>query len=130
MPAPYSLDLRERVVAAYDEGAGGTYVEIAIRFDVGEATVDRWVSRHRRTGSVAPDAMGGRRHGKFDAAADARLAAMVAEDVDATRLELMERLRIELGLVVSHSAVQDALQRLGLTRKKRLSMRRSATPSE
>jgi transposase len=129
MPAPYSLDLRKRVVEAYDDGAGGTYVEIAIRFDVGEATVDRWVSRHRRTGSIAPDAMGGRRHGKFDAAADAKLAAMVAEDVDATRIELMERLREELGLVVSHSAVQDALQRLGLTRKKRLSMRRSATPS-
>ena len=129
MPAPYSIDLRKRVVEAYNEGAGGTYVEIAIRFDVGEATVDRWVSRHRRTGSVAPDAMGGRRHGKFDAVVDAKLAAMVAEDVDATRLELMERLRDELGLVVSHSAVQDALVRLGLTRKKRLSMRRSATPS-
>ena len=129
MPAPYSVDLRRRVVDAYLSGAG-TYVEIAMRFDVGAATVDRWVSRQRHKGTVEPDAMGGHRHGKFDAAADAKLAVMVAEDVGATRLELMKRLRDELGLVVGPTAVQVALRRLGLTRKKRRSTRRSATPSE
>ena len=128
MPAPYSLDLRERVVAAYLSGSG-TYVEIGMRFHVGSATVDRWVSRMRQQGTLAPDAMGGRRHGKFDATSDAKLAAMVAADVDATQQELMERLRDELGLVVHPSSVGEALRRLNLTRKKRPSTRLSATPN-
>ena len=129
MPRPYSVDLRRRVVSAYENGEG-TYVEIAERFGIGEATVDRWVSRDRRTGSVEPSAMGGDRHSKFTAEHDARLAAMVAEAPDATRAELAERVRQELGLVVSASgAVQRALVRLGVTRKKRRSTLPSGTLS-
>lgn len=129
MASPCSLDLRKRVVEAYLSG-GGTYVEIAGRFNVGPASVDRWVSRQRKSGSVAPDPMGGRRHWKMDAEADARLATMVESDVGATRVELVLRLKEELGLEVSTAAVQRSLERLKLTRKKRRSMRRSATPSE
>ncbi len=53
MPAPYSKDLRERVVAAYEPGAGDQ-VEVAQRFNVGEATVRRWWALKRKSGSVAP----------------------------------------------------------------------------
>jgi transposase len=127
MPAPYSLDLRKRVVTAYISGAG-TYVEVGIRFNVGAATVDRWVSRQRKLGTVAPDAMGGDRNGKFDAEDEAWLCAVVEEDPDATRDELVRRLARERGLAVSPAAVQRALERLDLTRKKRLSTRLSATP--
>jgi transposase len=129
MPAPYSMDLRERVVAAY-LGGHGTYAEIAARFDVGEATVDRWVSRHRKRGTVAPDAMGGDRHSKFSEEDDGRLAAMVADDPDITRDELVRRVRAELSLVVSPAAVQRALVRLNLTRKKRRSTPPNATATE
>lgn len=128
MPAPYSNDLRERVVAAY-LGGQGTYAEIAERFDVGVATVDRWVSRKRRSGSVAPDPMGGDRHSKFSPEAEARLAQMVSEQPDITRDELVKCVRDELDLVVSPAAVQRALVRLGLTRKKRLSTPPSETRS-
>ena len=100
-----------------------------MRFHVGQATVDRWVSRMRHRGTVAPDVMGGRRHGKFDATSDAKLAEMVAEDVDATQAELKDRLRDELGLVVHPSSVGEALRRLNLSRKKRRSTRPSATPN-
>jgi transposase len=129
MPRPYALDLRKRVVKAYLSG-GGTLEEISKRFDVGVATVDRWVSRQRRTGSVAPDPMGGWRHGKFDQATDATVAKIVEADVDVTRVELVRRLRDELGLRVSPSAVQRSLERLKLTRRKRRFTRRSATPNE
>ena len=127
MPAPYSVDLRKRVVKAYLSGHG-TYIEVAARFAIGSATVIRWVARQRKVGSVDPDPMGGDRHSKFDEASEARLAAMVAADVGTTREELVARVRDELGLKVSPSAVQRALARLRLTRKKRLSTRRSATP--
>lgn len=123
MPSPYSQDLRERVVSAYLSGQG-TYADVAVRFGVGVATVDRWLSRKRKTGSVVPDPMGGDRNGKFDEAAEAWLAAAVEDDPDATRQELMRLLQRERGLVVSGAAVQRALERLGLTRKKRLSMPR------
>ena len=129
MPAPYSLDLRERVIAAYDPERE-TYASVAARFAVGVATVDRWVSRHRKRGSVRPDAMGGDRHSKFDAESEARLCAMVEADPDATRVELVEKLRVEVGLTVSSSAVQRALERLGLSRKKRRSTLLNATLNE
>ncbi|MBA3413686.1 MAG: helix-turn-helix domain-containing protein, partial [Chloroflexia bacterium] len=44
----YSVDLRERVVAAV--AAGATHAEAAARFAVGVATVGRWVRRWREAG--------------------------------------------------------------------------------
>lgn len=128
MPAAYSDDLRERVVRAYLDGQG-TYVEVAGRFRVGTATVDRWVSRYRRTASVSADPMGGDRHSKFDEASERLLRDMVEAAPDATRIELVWALG-EAGIRVSPATVQRALERLDLTRKKRRSTLRNATPSE
>ncbi len=61
--------------------------------------------------------MGGDRNGNFDAASEARLTGLIAEKSDRTRDELVILLR-ERGLVVSPAAVQRALERLNLTRKK------------
>ena len=58
MAKPYSMDLRERVVAAVEEG-GLSRREAAARFGVGESSAIRWVARFRETGSVAPGQMGG-----------------------------------------------------------------------
>ena len=53
MAEPYSIELRERVVQAYEAGEG-THAEIGERFRLGEATVKRWVWLKRRKGDVAP----------------------------------------------------------------------------
>ncbi len=58
MPKPHPKELRERVVAAYKAGEG-TFKSLGERFMVGEASVNRWVSLARRTGSVAPTPPGG-----------------------------------------------------------------------
>ncbi len=58
MARPYSLDLRERVVAAVDKG-GMSRRGAAAQFGVGISTVIHWVRRLRETGSVAPGKMGG-----------------------------------------------------------------------
>src|SRR5689334_18983223 len=129
MPGPLSMDLRERVLRAY-QAKKGTVERLAKRFDVSRATIERWLALHRKTGSVAPSPMGGARNGKFDAVSEQRLRELVAEQPDALIRELQERLFRELGLKVSPSTVDRALVRLGLTRKKRRSMRRSETPSE
>lgn len=47
----YSVDLRERVVAAYDIGKM-TDEQVANLFQVGEATVHRWKRLRRETGSL------------------------------------------------------------------------------
>ena len=58
MGRPYSLDLRERVVAAVEK-TGMSRRQAAARFGVGVSTVICWVQRVRRTGSAAPGKMGG-----------------------------------------------------------------------
>ena len=59
MGRAYSVDLRERVVAAVD--GGGSCREAAEAFGVSVATVVRWAQRFRATGTVAPKPMGGHR---------------------------------------------------------------------
>jgi transposase len=58
MGRPYSLDLRERVVAAIEKG-GMSARQAAGQFGVGASTAIRWVGRSRKTGSVSPGKMGG-----------------------------------------------------------------------
>jgi transposase len=58
MAKPYSMDLRERVVASVERG-GLSRNEAARRFGVGISTVIHWVRRFRETGSVAPSQIGG-----------------------------------------------------------------------
>ena len=58
MGKPYSIDLRERVVAAVVTG-GMSRNRAAKQFGVGISTAINWVKRVRETGSVAPGKMGG-----------------------------------------------------------------------
>jgi len=58
MGKPYSLDLRERVVAAVERD-GLSRHEAAARFGIAPSTAIGWVRRFRETGSVEPGQMGG-----------------------------------------------------------------------
>jgi transposase len=58
MAKPYSMDLRERVVAAIEE-EGLSRNKAAARFGIGISTAINWVRRFKETGSVAPGQMGG-----------------------------------------------------------------------
>jgi transposase len=57
---PYSLDLRERVVAAVETG-GLSARRAAAQFGVGASTAIRWVERLRKTGNLRPSKIGGYR---------------------------------------------------------------------
>jgi len=126
MPKPLSLDLRRRIVAAYEE-ATATFREIAERFSVGEATVNRFVNRFRREGSVEPKPHGGGTPSKLGEAQYAQIAALVAEKPDRTIAELVTEMRQRHGYTMSPATMSRTVAKLGLTRKKRLSQRRSAT---
>ena len=61
---PYSMDLRERVVAAVDKG-GLSCHKAAAQFGVGVNTAILWVRRFRATGSFAPGQMDGTSRRRF-----------------------------------------------------------------
>jgi transposase len=56
MGAPLSMDLRQRVVRAVEEGASRRAA--AARFKVAPRTAVRWVGDYRSSGSVASQKMG------------------------------------------------------------------------
>lgn len=115
MPAPYSLDLRERVVAAV---AGGMSCRAAAEhYQVGISTAIRWMGLVRKNGTPAALAMGGMK--PFALAQHAELIlARVAEKPDITLRELLAELH-ELKIEVSYYAVWNFLTREGLTVKKK-----------
>jgi transposase len=111
--AAYSMDLRQRVVAACDDGFD-TRAEIAERFAVSPAWIRRLLQRRRETGSIAPKPHGGGQPPAFDRAGAVRLRRAVAATPDATLKELARA----SGVACSTSAVERGLRRLGITRKK------------
>ncbi len=93
--------------------------EVAARFAVHVATVERLLRRHRETGSVAPLAY---RRGPAPAlseADDARIERYLDDDNDATLVEMAGRFHVETGRRISDMAVVRSLRRRGVTRKKR-----------
>ena len=58
MGKPYSMDLRERVVAAVMTG-GLSCNQAAKQFGIGVSAAIHWMKRLRETGSVAPGKVGG-----------------------------------------------------------------------
>jgi transposase len=119
--APYSMDLRKRVVRAWDAGLDAE--SVAAKYEVSRAWVHRLVQRRRETGSIAP-----RKQTKFRgrvlAGQEARLAALITAQPDATLAELREALRTSAAL----STLWREIDRLQLTVKKNGPRRRAATP--
>lgn len=116
MADSHPVELRLRVVAAYESGVG-SYPEVAARFVVGEASVKRWVRLHRRDGDVAPTPKGG---GTPSVVTLADLETALAAIRDATAGELaaeFNRKRARRDRV-HVSSVKRALRRHGYVVKK------------
>jgi transposase len=109
--APYSMDLRKRVIKAFD--ACGDAEEVAATFGVSRAWVHRLAQRRRETGSIAP-----RPQTKFRsrvlAGQEQRLANLIAARPDATLAELREALPTRAAI----STIWREIDRLALTVKK------------
>jgi len=121
MTRPYSIDLRERAVAAVERGQSRH--QVAKLFKVGVSSVIRWCQRQQATGTCAAKPMGGRRRLVLLPERDWLLARLsVAPDltVRALRRELIER-----GVKVSYGAVWAFLAAERLTFKKNAARRRA-----
>lgn len=117
MANAHPLELRERVVAAYEAGEGG-YICLARRFKVGEASVKRWVRQFRRDGDLGPKKKGGGTPSRIDMR---RLELVVTTLGDATAGEITAAYNRGLRGDARHhvSRVKRALHRAGYVVKVR-----------
>ena len=116
MAQAYSMDLRQRVIKDCDAGLGTKAV--AQKYSVSPAWVRRLKQHRRERGDIQPRKGGGSRGRKIDRQ---RLAELVAEQPDATLVELRDR----LGVNVTPWAICKALRELNLTFKKKRSTPRN-----
>ena len=123
---PYSLDLRQKILRAYDHKLGSQRA-LAARFGVSHACLEQLLRRRRTTGEMAPRPHAGGRQPRCDPAALAVVRQLVHEQPDATLAELCAQLQQRRGLRVSVATMCRLLQRLGLPRKKSPSMPPNAT---
>ena len=123
----YSLDLRERVMAARQ--AGATQAAVAAQFSVSVSFVAKLARRQRTSGSLAALPRRGGPAPRLDAPARVLLGDCLRQTPDATLDELRGWLAALGGPAVSRSALGRAVQGLGWRRKKRASTPPSATPT-
>jgi transposase len=117
-----SLDLRERILAAYDAGAG-TRAEVAWRFRVSLGLVKKLLQQRRRLGDLRPQHHRAGRKPRLLEPHRQRLRRLVAEKPDRTLREL----RAALGLDCALPTIHYALAALGLTFKKNAARRRASS---
>jgi len=124
MPAPYSQDLRERVIGFM--ALGGSARAAATRFEVSVSSALRWAQRWRAEGHARPRAMGGDRRSRLGKHR-ARVLQLVAQQPDLTLREIRTALAASCGITVGLSTVHRFLCAHKLTLKKRPYTRPSRT---
>jgi transposase len=111
-----SLDLRERILAAYDQKEG-TREEVARRFRVSLGLVKKLLQQRRRTGDLRPRHRFSGPKPKLVQSHQQQLRQMLARKPDLTLEEMRQALTVRCTL----QAIHYLLERMGLTYKKRLS---------
>ena len=125
MGRPYSRDLRERVVAAVEQG-GLSRRKAATQFAVGISTVINWVRRFRETGTILPGKMGGHKPHAIAGGHRAWLLFRIKEK-DFTLRGLVAELS-ERGLKVDYKTVWNFVHAEKLSFKKNRARQRARSP--
>ena len=126
MMKPLSEDLRERIVAAYG-GPEGSYPKVAVRFQVSESSVRRFVKQWRERGTLAPRPPANGQPCKLNQEERETLSMLVVTQVDASQDEIRHRLAENTGILVSQPTICRMLQRARITRKKRRNAPKNST---
>lgn len=112
---PYSMDLRQRVVDAYNHRQG-TEQQIARLFGISRRTLQRYLRRYRNEGSLKPKPQNAGRKSAFHGRSLKVLDRFVQHNPDAT----LEAIREHFAGMVKCSivAIHNALKKLGWRYKK------------
>jgi transposase len=109
-----SVDLRERILASYDNEEG-TREQIGARYRVSLGMVKKLLQQRRRTGDIAPRHHHSGRKPLIVPAYHRQMRILLSRKPDLTLKELRAALELECSLPAIHCA----LVTLGLTYKKR-----------
>lgn len=112
---PYSLDLRKRAIALYEETHN--YSAVARQLQVSHAWVRNMILLFERTGSLDTHYESCGAPAKIGEQERVLLRDWLSQDSDLTLKDLQNLLR-EHGVEVSHTAVDNALKAMKITRKK------------
>jgi transposase len=117
----YSLDLRERICLAYDEGVDSV-MELAERYNVGRWFIHKLLRQRRLEGSIAAKPGGRGPMPRIGSADQQRIRKLISAKPDSTLSELCVGLRAAGGAFVSVPTMHRATQALRLPLKKRRCM--------
>lgn len=120
----YSIDLRKRVLAAWQAGEG-TQKALAARFRVTDRWIRKLIRQYEQEGHIRPKQQGGYKQPALDASARAKLKQKVEHEPDLGLEQLKQWAKDELGIVCSIMAVDRALKKEKLTFKKNAQGRRT-----
>jgi transposase len=127
MAAPYSEDLRRKIVQACERGTQSQR-EVAAFFNVSLSFVEALLKQYRRSGGgLVPQRRKSGRHVLLDDACREQLRQWLVEQSDLTLKELSARLQVKTGIVVSEPTLCRVLHQMGMRRKKRPYMPQSGT---
>jgi transposase len=112
----YSLDLRQRMIAAIDRGMARTHA--VTTFQVSLATLKRWLAKRRDMGDLTPRLPPGLT-ATITPAQEPILRAQLEAYPDATLAEHAERWNAAQGATLTQWTVGRAIRCIGWTRKKR-----------
>lgn len=117
MPKAYSIDLRQKIVDAYDRG-DVSQRGLAKQFDVATSFVQKLLKQRRETGSIRPKKRRGQIPPKLNEEHQAILAELVKAQNDATLAQLCEQLEAKLGIRVSITTMHNTLKKMNWSLKK------------
>lgn len=120
--AALSIDLRERILSAYDKG-GVTREEVARRFAVSLGMVAKLLQQRRHRQDIRPQYHRCGRKPGITKTHQAQMRALLKSKPDMTLAELRE----EMGLCCTLPAIHYVLVKMGLSYKKRRSAPASRT---
>jgi transposase len=128
----YSVDLRQRVVAAVTSGMSRN--DVIRTFQISAATLGRYLKQYRQSGNLTPRRHTGGAQKQIGSEQHPALQELITAAPDATLAEICQQWQQRTGVLVSQATMSRALARIGLKRKKRRLqqasvMKRDAAPS-
>ncbi|MCB9745134.1 MAG: hypothetical protein H6741_19060 [Alphaproteobacteria bacterium] len=118
MPAAHPIELRASVVEAHENGEGN-FLELAKRFKVGRASVNRWAALKRKPASLRRRPTGGHRGSPMVMAEIEEFLVETLEDLPkSTIFELQAAVHEVYEVREGHDPILQAVLWLGYARKR------------
>lgn len=117
MPAPYSLELRQKIVEVY-QSEKLSLIKLATRFKVSLSSVKRYVSLDRESRDLSPKVEGKGRPAKMTETGYETVKQIITEKPTITLEELSKALYKKEKIKAGRSILSRACQKLEMRRKK------------